>query len=188
MVFVNAARVELHDAASVFRAGDAALDETSAARLIRRASRHPAEMAALRRAMAAVRPGLVVAHLSDDQVVEELCRLISSRRVRVVLDRAIPLGTSGDAEIEESPPEPVAARELHWIAFELVDEDDVPVGGEPFRAELADGRVVEGRLTSSGRARWDDVAATGQNRIVFPNIDARLQLSSSDEDPSAKPP
>jgi len=190
--FFDAMRLELRDGASsvLEPPGGRLLDRAEAARLVRRCGRSPALSASFRRVLAAHRPGVVVAHLSEGEVSEALDRLITSGWMGVFVEDPPPLfGLSGEPESEASPsPEPPLRRELHWIMFELVDDDGAPVGGELFHAELADGRVIDARLDGSGRVRWDDLTADGRNKIVFPRIDARLQISSSDEDPAAKPP
>jgi hypothetical protein len=196
-LFVGGERFEVGDA---LMPGDLAtsvrgekLDAEAAILVLRRAfARDAPELSgALRSALDAHAPDLGIARLSNADVLAAFERLLASHRLAIVARPSEALRAPHDEEREpstERTPQLATAPELHWVAFELVDDAGEPLGGQPFRAELADGRVVEGRLSSSGRVRWDDLTSTGPNTIRFPRIDEHLALSSSDEDPRAQPP
>lgn len=188
VLFLDDVRLELHGLGSAERPPRDSLDPVRSMSLIRRASLAAGAMSVMRRALLGVRPGLVLGHRSDDEVVEELCRLVASRWVRVFVEAKPRLFTTGDEGESEAAPaaSPAPARELHWVSFQLLLDDDTPLSNEPFRAELCDGRVIEGRLDGAGRVRFHDLASAGDNKIEFPNIDARFHISSSDEDPSKR--
>ncbi|MCO5169074.1 MAG: hypothetical protein M9894_22250 [Planctomycetes bacterium] len=57
-----------------------------------------------------------------------------------------------------------------WIEVELLDYDDGPVAGEPYRVTLPGGEVREGALDARGRARLDLIPA-GTCVIEFPERD-----------------
>lgn len=59
----------------------------------------------------------------------------------------------------------------HTLELELVDEDDEPVANEPYRVELPDGEVVQGRLNAQGRALLTGILASGNCRVTFPRLD-----------------
>jgi hypothetical protein len=58
-----------------------------------------------------------------------------------------------------------------WIAIALVDEHGKPVPREPYRIELPDGSVLEGRLDAKGRARQQGIDP-GTCKISFPQLEA----------------
>ncbi|MGE3166565.1 MAG: type VI secretion system Vgr family protein [Planctomycetota bacterium] len=60
--------------------------------------------------------------------------------------------------------------ETTWIEIELLDEDDLPVAGEPYRLELSDGTVATGTLDAHGFARVEGIP-TGDCRVTFPKLD-----------------
>src|SRR5690606_16567069 len=67
--------------------------------------------------------------------------------------------------------------------LELVDVDGAPLGGERYRVDLPDGRVVEGALDAAGRARLVELPA-GDCRVSFPRLrvaDDGTAAPSSDE-------
>ena len=57
-----------------------------------------------------------------------------------------------------------------WIEIELVDEDDKPVAGEPFKVTLPDGSVFPGTLNEKGFYRIEGIDP-GTCQITFPNLD-----------------
>lgn len=63
------------------------------------------------------------------------------------------------------------ARATHTLELELVDDDDEPVAGEPYRVELPSGEVVQGRLNAQGRALLTNIAESGNCTVTFPRLD-----------------
>jgi hypothetical protein len=55
-----------------------------------------------------------------------------------------------------------------WLELELVDDAGKPMAGQRYRVQTADGRVVEGKLDASGKARLTDVKP-GSNTVSFPD-------------------
>ena len=64
------------------------------------------------------------------------------------------------------------ATKKTWIAIELVDDQDLPVPGEPYRVELPDGSVAEGTLDAKGKAKIEGIPA-GSCKVTFPKMDGR---------------
>jgi hypothetical protein len=62
-------------------------------------------------------------------------------------------------------------RATHTIELELLGEDDAPIPGEPYRVELPDGQVIEGRLNALGRALVTGIARAGTCEVTFPRLD-----------------
>lgn len=62
------------------------------------------------------------------------------------------------------------ADDLHWIEFQLVDQDTNPVAGEPYRVRLSDQSVHMGKLDNDGKVRFDEIVA-GQATICFTDMD-----------------
>lgn len=60
--------------------------------------------------------------------------------------------------------------ETTWIELELLDEDEQPVAGEPYRIELSDGSVATGTLDAHGHARVDGIPP-GECQVTFPKLD-----------------
>lgn len=90
----------------------------------------------------------------------------------------------GDADIGDDEPCPACgARKGRWtmkfdatrrfvvggrhVTIALLDEGGEPVGGEPYRVELPDGRTVEGELDGEGAAKVGLRKATSC-QVVFP--------------------
>lgn len=63
------------------------------------------------------------------------------------------------------------AREASWLEIELVEAGG-PVPHEPYRVELPDGTVREGKLDARGLARLDGIPR-GTCQVGFPRLDAR---------------
>jgi len=55
-----------------------------------------------------------------------------------------------------------------WLEIELLDGFGRPMAGERYRVQTADGRVLEGRLDASGKARLTNVKP-GSNTVSFPD-------------------
>ncbi|MEP7126501.1 MAG: hypothetical protein ABJE95_36555 [Byssovorax sp.] len=71
--------------------------------------------------------------------------------------------------LPQQPPPPTLKT---FIEIVLLDEDDVPVAGEPFQITLPDGRVQTGTLDRAGFARVDGIDP-GVCDVQFPRIDGR---------------
>ena len=62
-------------------------------------------------------------------------------------------------------------KKPHWIEIKLVDTENHPVPGEPYRVTLPDGETVaEGTLDEKGFARVDGIDP-GTCKVTFPNLD-----------------
>ncbi len=77
--------------------------------------------------------------------------------------------------IDEAGDEPIEPmRASHTLELELVDEDDEPISGEPYRVQLPDGQVIEGRLNTQGRAMLTGIEDSGNCQVTFPRLDAAV--------------
>jgi len=92
--------------------------------------------------------------------------LVALRMERVLRDPRVKRRTP--SEDFSKPPEP--AKELTYVAIEMVDEDGKPVSGVRYRITLPGGVVREGRLGATGYARLDGVDP-GSCKISFPDLD-----------------
>ncbi len=78
--------------------------------------------------------------------------------------------------VQAQPHKPPATEEekkarTSWIEIELVDEDNKPVPGEPYRITMPDGQTVAaGTLDHRGFARVDDIEP-GTCKITFTDLD-----------------
>jgi hypothetical protein len=72
-------------------------------------------------------------------------------------------------DLFSKPPEP--AKELTYVALEMVDEDGNPASGLRYRITLPSGATREGTLSASGYARIDGVDP-GSCKVSFPDLDA----------------
>lgn len=73
---------------------------------------------------------------------------------------------SQDGEDADGPP-----KVKSWIEVQMVDEDDNPVPGQPYRIELPDGTVADGTLDEKGLARIEGIDP-GSCQISFPKLDS----------------
>jgi hypothetical protein len=62
------------------------------------------------------------------------------------------------------------AEKKSWIEIVLVDVEDMPVPGEPYRITLPDATVAEGTLDNKGFARVEGFDP-GQCKVTFPKRD-----------------
>lgn len=71
------------------------------------------------------------------------------------------------------PPQTQEEKEAKksWIEIELVNQKNKPVGGEPYRVILPDGKTAaEGTLDEKGFARIEGIEP-GNCKILFPRLD-----------------
>ncbi len=59
-----------------------------------------------------------------------------------------------------------------WIEFRLVDRDNNPVPGEPYKVRLPDQSLMTGSLDREGKVRFEGIVA-GQAFICFPGMDRK---------------
>ena len=85
--------------------------------------------------------------------------------------------TVRDSQMEKlgdsNPNQPVVkacANNPHWIEFQLVDQDNNPVPGEPYKVRLPDKSIFTGTLNNEGKVRFDCIIA-GQASISFTGLD-----------------
>ncbi|MBL9031151.1 MAG: carboxypeptidase regulatory-like domain-containing protein [Phycisphaerae bacterium] len=79
-------------------------------------------------------------------------------------------------------PESEEAKKEVWIEFVLIDDDDNPVPGEPYKVTLPDGTSTTGTTNEKGLVRVEGIDP-GSCKITFPRWD-----ESSWHDASVKPP
>lgn len=72
---------------------------------------------------------------------------------------------------EPAPPPPRREVDEHWIAIELVGEDDEPVPGARYEITLPDGKLIRGRLDAQGRAEVSGIEQPGMAQISFVELD-----------------
>jgi uncharacterized protein (DUF2345 family) len=69
-----------------------------------------------------------------------------------------------------NPSEKENKSKKSWIEIELVDDEDKPVPGEPYRITLPDGSTVaEGTLDEKGRAKINNIDP-GTCKVTFPKL------------------
>jgi hypothetical protein len=76
---------------------------------------------------------------------------------------------------DSSPNQPMiqcCANSPHWIEFQLVDQDNNPVPGEPYKVRLSDQSIFTGTLDNDGKVRIDSIVA-GQATICFTGMDKK---------------
>lgn len=89
-------------------------------------------------------------------------------------EREITKGTFGSVTIEpfrkedkeSAPPE----QKQVWIEIELIDDDDKPIAGEPYRITLPDGSAATGTTDENGKARVEGFEP-GECKVCFPQMD-----------------
>jgi hypothetical protein len=81
-------------------------------------------------------------------------------------------GAAADQELSESDAGRTAETCGHstWIQIQLIGEDDQPIPGAKYRAELPDGSIREGTLDEKGIAGFDGISA-GDCKVSFPELD-----------------
>ena len=81
-------------------------------------------------------------------------------------------GASSNAPWHD-PNSPANKDKTHWIEIELVDQNNKPVPGEPYKVTLPDGRTLaSGTLDDKGKARVEAIDA-GNCKVTFPQRDGR---------------
>ena len=77
---------------------------------------------------------------------------------------------------DPAPEQPAAgeapSKKVSWIEILLVDANDKPVAGEPYKITLPDDSVKEGTLDDQGFARVDG-CDPGTCKVTFPQMDGR---------------
>jgi type VI secretion system secreted protein VgrG len=63
-------------------------------------------------------------------------------------------------------------KKKSWIAIKIVDKEDRPVTGEPYKIVLPDGTVTEGTTDDKGKARVEDIDS-GNCKICLPKREPR---------------
>ena len=83
-----------------------------------------------------------------------------------------PSSSCGSDSSSDSPSnQTVSPDKTHWIAIQLVDEQQHAVPFEDYRITLPDGSTVEGTLDKHGRAKITGIDS-GNCKVSFPNRDA----------------
>jgi len=59
-----------------------------------------------------------------------------------------------------------------WIEFQLVDQDNKPIAGEPYRVRLPDQSLMTGTLDSEGKVRFEGIVP-GEASICFTSMDEK---------------
>lgn len=88
-------------------------------------------------------------------------------RHRPIADVLVENAPSLTELVDDEGEEEVAAT--HTFGFELVDSLGNPVPSEPYRVELPDGQIVEGRLDARGAALITGITTAGTCTLTFPN-------------------
>lgn len=82
-----------------------------------------------------------------------------------------PAAAAAASAPSHNPKSDEAKDKKSWIEIVLVDQDDKPVPGEPYRITLPDGTTLaEGTLDEKGFAREDGIDP-GTCKVTFPNLD-----------------
>lgn len=82
-------------------------------------------------------------------------------------------GKYGSAQVKPyKPPETKEEKEKKssWIEIKMIDEDDKPVTGMPYRLTLSDGSTYDGTLDEKGFARIEGIEP-GSCKVTFPDLD-----------------
>ncbi len=90
------------------------------------------------------------------------------------LQRQTGTGKYGSCPITPyTPPQTPEEKETHtsWIEIVLIDEDNNPVPGEPYKVVTPDNKVKSGTLDAKGFAHIDGIP-DGTCQISFPKLDA----------------
>ena len=77
---------------------------------------------------------------------------------------------SGKYGSQKAPAYKADPAKAGWIEIELVDEEDAPVPGVPYKVTLPDNKVAEGTLDATGFARIDGIDP-GTCKVSFPTLD-----------------
>ena len=56
-----------------------------------------------------------------------------------------------------------------WIEVRLVDTENRPIAGEPYRIRMPDSSIREGVLDEEGKVRFEGIPG-GQCQVCFPRI------------------
>ena len=77
----------------------------------------------------------------------------------------------GDSNPNQAVVQP-CADDSHWIEFQLVDQDNNPVPGEPYKVRMPDQSIFKGTLDNDGKVKFDNIIA-GQATICFTGLDEK---------------
>jgi hypothetical protein len=112
----------------------------------------------------------------DEDPRELLSQLIMSGRVRVRNISASSYRTLGDRVQPKLEPETVENDivDTHSVMIELLDVEDNPVPGEPYRIKLPDGTIVDGKLDAQGKAHHTGIEQPGTCQVCFYERDAAI--------------
>src|SRR5271170_5635170 len=84
-----------------------------------------------------------------------------------------PSSSCGSDSSSDSPSnQTVSPDKTHWIAIQLVDEDQHAVPFEDYRVTLPDGTVIEGCLDKHGRAKISGIDS-GTCKVSCPERDGK---------------
>ena len=113
---------------------------------------------------------------SDEELVQQLARLIERGLVRVVVEPR-PLTCSEPSEESVVPAhvvEPVAPVDeaQHWIEVQLLGEDDEAISGARCQIVMPNGRTIVRTTDRFGLVRVDGVEEAGNCEISFPDLDS----------------
>jgi hypothetical protein len=134
----------------------------------------------LQRALGAELPG-ITGEMEGDEIVGKLSRGIAAGRYVLIGFRPRPVwaptmaaGGEGAQESEEEEEKAPVPEQKKWFEIELHDESDppVPMAGAKYRVELPDGKVIEGELDDTGKARIQ-VDDPSHCKVSFPDFDHR---------------
>lgn len=102
---------------------------------------------------------------------EELKQRVADALAR---ERLIAFRTTAPTAVEQIKKiEPLGPSEddTTWVEIELLDQDKNPVSDERYVIETSDGRKIEGRTNSSGRALEEGIKP-GDCKVSFPDLEA----------------
>lgn len=115
---------------------------------------------------------------TDDALIDRACAMMSARGLGLSHGECvIAQDPTSRFEATEMLAEPLQAAatedETHWIHVIVMDQDDQPLAGVPYRIKLTDGRVREGRTTAEGGIFFDEIPA-GQCSLSLLEHDEKL--------------
>ena len=113
-------------------------------------------------------PGASVQARSGSAVIRDNLAL---QTVSPATDRAARRQSAASDSPTHDPNAEENQDKKHWIEIKLVDEEGIPVAGEPYRITLPDGTTVaDGTLDDKGWTRVENIDP-GTCKVTFPNLD-----------------